>query len=456
MPRLRGLFAACLFTIVAGCGGGGGSAAPAPPPTTLTPDPPTAPTPEPSPFTIPRAVAPAVADGPWADVLVRCLVDPGVDGANGSCTTATLPLLGQETDAPTLDEVMERVLVAEPWMAEQLRSVLQRLPPETLRLFRSVTGVLVGPVRPSFYTTGTGALYLDSLYLARDGVELGDVDTDTPDFRADFGNGLRFEIPFRYVSGDRQVGSGDLAVGTRQGAFLLTSLVLYHELAHAADFFPPDRLAAVDRGTPIAEVRFPGERISDDLRVNLPLRSSVLRGAAGVRFLGDAPTDAERALTPEEIADEFALDGAVDFYAYATPFEDLATTAEAFWARHALGLERDVVVIPRVAAPERCTDLPVIWGMRDRILEPGVLERLRIVLGRVLPEASDALLSSFGDGAFPRLAEPGSNLCEIRFADGTSASLASPDALPLLQGTVVEARRVPVLLRPDGDVRAIH
>jgi hypothetical protein len=381
-------------------------------------------------------------------------VDPGVDGAGPSCTTATLPLIGQELDAPTIEDILDRTLVEAPWMATRLREVLATLPPESLRLFRSVTGVVIGTLRPSFYAPVTGAIYLDSLYFGSSSGQLGDVDAETSDYRAGFGEALQFHIPARYVLAGTVLGSGKLSLGTRKGSDLLAALLLYHEVTHAVDFFPPDRIAAVDRGTPIDEVRFTGERISDELRVNHPLSSRILRDTAAVRYLGEAPTRSELEVTPEEAGYAFSLDGAVDWYAYATQFEDLAMAHEALWAHFALGLERDVIVLPNQIAPDAtCEDVPVAWGQRNRVAAPEVAHRLRRVLHRLVPELALVLKEHLSQMAPPSDVLPGSNACELHFSDG-STSIHGSGTQTVLQGAVAHGR--PAIHVHEGRVLALE
>jgi hypothetical protein len=141
-------------------------------------------------------VQPAVPTAPYAGVLADCAFNAS---RQTSCLLRTLPFLGQDHGLVSVDQIMARVATSKPWMAQRLRDVLQTLPPELLQMTRSTTAILIGSkVRPSFYYSGTGAIYLDPDFLWLTPEERATIDL-TPDARGAFGASLQFRSIWRYV-----------------------------------------------------------------------------------------------------------------------------------------------------------------------------------------------------------------------------------------------------------------
>jgi hypothetical protein len=307
-----------------------------------------------------------------------------------SCTFGELPLLGGTTASPTIDDVMDRVIVSHAWMAPRFRDVLERMPEDLLLLFRGVTAIVISSdVRPSFYWTATGAIYLDPETIWLTPSERATIPT-TPDFRSDFGRDLQFAMPWRYVK-DNAPAFTTVPYGQEQPRPIEAILVniarlLYHELAHANDYFTPERQA----NRPASQLIRNGvanPNVSDDLTALMPLASNEMRALARVRFHGDTATAQQRAYTPADVAGFFAPDRATVFYNYASTREDLAMMFEILMMRIRYGVQMDTAVTNNPTG-ENVTghDFIVEWGQRDRIGEPSIRERVRYVVARLLPE----------------------------------------------------------------------
>jgi hypothetical protein len=109
---------------------------------------------------------------------------------------------------------------------------------------------------------------------------------------------------------------------------------------------------------------------------------------AQVAFAGRAATAAQKAYTPGRVVQEFAGDGASDFYNFSTHAEDVAMLFEELMMAVTLGVDRDVAVTnrPTVAQPTGA-DYIVVWGQRNRVADAQVRERARLVAHRILSEA---------------------------------------------------------------------
>ncbi|MBW3164072.1 hypothetical protein [Ferrimonas balearica] len=333
------------------------------------------------------------SDSPWASALERCVYNPII---TDPCALSDLPLTGTEAGGdPSLDQVLDRVVVSHPWMGEQFEAFLRQQEQngntDFRRLLGAVTAVVISyDVRPSFYWVVTGAIYLDpeDLWMTpwqRDSIN------EAPDYRSGFGSELQFIIPWRYTFENEYASLfyPQWARVERPMSGLEPDLasLLYHELAHANDFFPRSTqpgLSAPTLWDAYLERDAQGI-VSDSLTSSYPLASQEMYSLAGVNFQGDSPTLAERNYTPADVTGFFEPDRASDFYAYSTEREDLAMLFEEAMMQHRFGILRDVAVTStRSAIPE--LDLIVDWGQRGRIGETKLDDRLTLVLNALLPE----------------------------------------------------------------------
>lgn len=354
-------------------------------------------------------VYPYLAAGPHAAALRDCIYTPALSNAT-LCTLGRLPLLGTETrgELPSVAQVMARVLVSNDWMGERFEAFLreQDAHGDFRRLLNATTAIVIGGrVRPAFYWSATGAIYLDADALWQTPAERDSV-SEAPDPRSDYGADLGYRTLWRYVQGNQAVGGrGEvLARALRDGAALIPTLgrLLYHELTHANDFLPPRLHLLLNGGLRVYEAT-PADTASDRLRAQLPFFSQPLVEMGRVRFFGAAATAAQRAYWPEEAAAFFAADRATDDYAYAwptgqtVPREDAAMLAEEALMQLRHGLLRDVAFTPPLTDGVSSADLTVAWGQRGRVGEPAIKPRVALVLGQTMPWLpagfSDALVA---------------------------------------------------------------
>ncbi|MGI2258394.1 PKD domain-containing protein [Shewanella sp. GXUN23E] len=336
-------------------------------------------------------VHPFSSQSPYANALSKCIYNTQVTLAQ--CTVNELPLIGQQTSTPDIDTIMDRVLVSHDWMGDNFKAFLQTKDPrgDFVHLLKSVTAVVISyDIRPSFYWVATGAIYLDpnDLWLTP---AQRDTINEAPDYRTGFGNDLQFLMPWRYVK-NNDYASQYFSPAVRVDRTLddiepdLASL-LYHELAHANDFFPTSIHADISERTLYdAFVRRNQQKqlISDQLTRDYPLRSEEMRALAQVRFMGETASNTQKAYLPADVTGFFSADIASDFYAYSTPQEDAAMLFEEAMMSHRLGIQRDVAV---TNAPDDATAATVIvdWGQRGRIGESSLEDRAALVLEQMIP-----------------------------------------------------------------------
>lgn len=332
----------------------------------------------------------------YKEALNRCVYS---NQLMAPCQIQELPLLGQTLASSPRDKIMDRLLVSHQWMGENFETFLDQMDPNSdfAQLLQSVTAIVISyDVRPSFYWVVTGAIYLDptDLWLL---AEERDVINEAADFRSSFGNQLGFIMPWRYVKDNAYVSYTSprqirVDRSIEQMSPDLSSL-LYHELAHANDFFPSSIYGdiAVNSQTLLEHYNqrnSAGELISDQVSARYPLNSEEMFSLGNVSFRGETATSIQQGYLPSDVTQFFSSDHATDYYAYSTSREDTAMLFEEAMMSHRLGIQRDVGVTDN---PENATadSITVDWGQRGRIGESssGSLIPLRaaFVLNEMLP-----------------------------------------------------------------------
>jgi hypothetical protein len=419
--RWRLLLVFGLVAAIGACGGGGDG----------TPDPEVT-------DGIYEPVTPAVASAPYASALADCAFNESRDD---TCSLERLPFLGQETSSVTIDKLMERVVTSHPWMAQRFREVLQTLPAPVLQMTRSLTAVVIGSkIRPSFYTTGTGAIYLDPEYLWLTQAERATI-SDEEDYRAGFGNALQFVSLWRYVSNNNYAyySYADSYTGTRSvyDIRLPIARLLFHELTHAGDFMPPAALDGLARNQTLKQAidAQRGHRISDELVAGSPLTSDTWKGLADVLYRGTTASSSQKALTPSDVSSAFQPDRASDTYCYSTQYEDIAMMAEEALMAFHFGVERDIAFTNRPANSNASgNDYIVAWGQRGRFREPRVAQAAQFVLQRLLPSVDySAQFARLRAPVAMRSGESWNANLNPYATDAPAAKRADATALPLAE-----------------------
>jgi hypothetical protein len=308
-----------------------------------------------------------------------------------TCTFGQFPLLGMQYTRPTVDNIMDRVIVSHTWMAKRFEQVLLEVPADMLLMFRSVTAIVIdADTIPSFYEPWAAAIFLDGDYFWQTKKERKHI-ADLDDFRSEFGSAMSFADYWRYVKDNDNAtpsfyqtdsnGNRSLKHVVEQSASLL-----FHELAHAADAFRPESLS----GLRSWEIPFEDKQISvsTELSLSRPLQAYELYGIADVLYFGRAPSPAQARMTGAQVGSLFERDGASDLYAYYSQWEDTAMMFEETMMALHYGFSRDIAFtsVPSSFEGGSCADYRVEWGVRGRIAASTVLPRAQDVVTKLLPE----------------------------------------------------------------------
>tara|TARA_R110002153_G_scaffold43562_7_gene123255 strand:- start:3118 stop:5043 length:1926 start_codon:yes stop_codon:yes gene_type:complete len=340
-------------------------------------------------------VRPYISDGQYADVLVGCVYNNQI---SSSCTFETLPLIGSQTPSPSIDDILARLVVSHPWMGDRFKEFLQEsATSEDMRqLLKATTAIVIAyDVRPSFYWSATGAIYLDAANFWRSPQER-DTLNDQADYRSNFGNELQFIIPWRYVKNNQYyIRNSDFPAESRlskpfSALEANASWLMYHELGHANDFFPYSSWASLSNNDSPLSYANNHDASSSQFSQAYPLDSIEMVQLADVSFSGITATESQKALVAQDVVGFFSPDKAPDYYCYSTIREDFATLFGHFMMAYRLSVSADVAIISSVDNDE----LKVTWGQRDRVNSTQIQPRVKAVVESIFPQLNVAQIQT--------------------------------------------------------------
>ncbi len=380
------------------------------------------------------ALRPYRSNSPYADAIAGCV---SASDAFKLCNLNTLPLLGMETDDPSLEQILQRTVISHDWMGVRFEQLMQRMPADVYRMMRGVTAVVISSnVRPAYYFPPTGAIHLDPAFLWLTNAEKATISKDE-DFRLEFAQNLNFEFVGLYMNGGNLAHDFYSLDDERQRSLADAELefasLMFHELAHANDFAPPARMSTLDGADTVLDVFYKNEAWSatTQLEASLPLRSELLHQLAAIRWGGAEPTPMQRSVSGRQAGIAFEGEAATSFYAYYTGYEDTAMLAEAALMNYHYGADLVAAFVNRVPDPDlaACNDYVVGWGQRNRLDRAEVAARVELVLQTTLG-VLDA--SPYTSRSAPiRDLQTGVGLCTSLFSGGVQgAGAAAPTRLP--------------------------
>ncbi|WP_298773514.1 hypothetical protein [uncultured Shewanella sp.] len=331
------------------------------------------------------------ASSPFATALEQCVYS---NTLTEPCLLSNLPLISQQSSHNAMKAaIRDRLVVSHQWMGDNFMQFLEQMDPQGdfLTLLQSVTAIVISSdIRPSFYWALTGAIYLDpdNLWLT---ASERDTISEEPDYRSQFGESLNFLIPWRYIK-DNNYASEYFSIANR-GARSLDSLtpelasLLYHELAHANDYFPVELHSQLQGPRLIDDFEWISNTdllISTKLNQQNPLTSEPLLNLANVSFRGEDATSTQQAYTPDDVSGFFSQDHANAYYAYSSQQEDMAMLFEEAMMSYRFGIQRDIAVTDK-PANATANNITLSWGQRGRIGEDKVFERFALIGTSILP-----------------------------------------------------------------------
>ena len=333
---------------------------------------------------------------PYSQNIVNCVYS---NQLSSSCTLNALPLIAQQNLNPSIDDIMSRVVVSHQWMGDRFKDflLLNDDNNDFKNLLRATTAIVISyDIRPSFYWAATGAIYIDpnNLWLSPDE---RDTINQAPDYRGSFGNELQFTMPWRYIKDNDYATvypteNQRISRNQNESLYRLASL-MYHELAHANDFFPKTEWFIHDQNLRVLDAALNTNFESDDLAIAYPLNGVEMYGLAQVSFSGETATNLQKSYLPSDIKGFFSTEAANHYYNYSSPREDYAMLFEELMMQLRYDVFRDTAVTNLPSAEDVSSrDYIVSWGQRGRIGETHIKTRVEFVTTRILPEFNSSTL----------------------------------------------------------------
>ncbi len=336
-----------------------------------------------------------------SQTIANCTI---LSSTDSPCDLNTLPFIAAESTTPSKAQIMSRLIVSHAWMAENFSAMLDNMPPDMYNLFASVTAIVIhDEIRPAFFWSDTGAIYIDPYYLWTTEAQYNTISLD-PDYRSDFGDELNFISLTRYTKN----GAYAFATGNDRSetqTLYALSAVLFHELAHARDAFPVSVIVApLGSSTPAnIETAHHNQRISVTLEQDLPLQDATMFDLADVMYQGSNPSAYLISLSASDVGAFLEADVANDDYAYSSIYEDTAMLFEEVMMKIHYDIDREMVyATPLNDDQSSCDDFSFDWTYINRYADVGVIPRVTYVVDGLLPGHTHTVFlnNPVADGVF--------------------------------------------------------
>ncbi len=327
-------------------------------------------------------VYPYNANSPYATQLIKCIYS---NTTSDYCNLAELSFLGTDDSTPSVNAIMDRVLVSHDWMGERFKAFLEQVDVsnDIKNLLGATRSIVISyDIRPSFFWAGTGAIYINAAYFWVTPEERDTLDA-TPDFRSDFDKDLQIRDPWR-ITKDNDYAYYTPAIESRltrttEENKISVLRVFYHELAHANDYFPPRAWSAANGSDYPWTYSDSNQPDSTGLDIAFPLASQEMYDLGDVMFQGETATQTQMNYTPAQVSEFFFPDNATNTYNYSTIREDFAMLAEEYLMSYRYGVLYDQGITG--LAP----DYIISTAERGRVGHDRIKPRAEYVISRMLP-----------------------------------------------------------------------
>ena len=379
-------------------------------------------------------IYPYIPNSTYSNQLKKCV---NISSPNASCSLSTLPLIGMEFDQPSIEQIMQRVVVSHDWMGQRFQEYLNVAPTEILTLLKATSAIVIAEnIRPAYFLDYSGAIYLDPSFFWLTNSEKANVSKDS-DYRASFGQHLSFQRYTRNLIDSKSAYAtfslNDDTERTLEDIIISTSRLLLHELAHANDCVKTQNMVNISEQQTYYNYTESQKNNKlctyQELTDDSPLSSGVWKSLGKLLFRGYEPTADQLTMSPFTASEAFAADNAADFYSYSPTNdgnyrEDTAIVFEVLMLKKLFNVDRDVIIYPSTTLLS--CDIEITWGERGRLATPSIYERSEFVTELMLPDMD---LSTFHETLPVAFEFPdSSSICTKDFGQ-TSLNAASASSL---------------------------
>lgn len=327
----------------------------------------------------------------------QTLIEPQVDPAScidysDYCSVEELPFIALSYPQTEIEDIISRVVVSHDWMGKRFEELLPQLPEEIITLLGSVTAIVISDnIRPSFYRTGSAAIYLDPANLWLSNEEKNTIDKNV-DYRSGFGEQLSYRFLHRFIKDNNYAYTYYSLNGTQERTLediiVPMASLLFHELAHANDFMSQSLFPSLilTNSTSNEIDRLENKSLNIKLQSNYPLTQQPLFDHATILYRGETASSEQQADSADYLGGLMQTEGSNHLYGYLHSAEDVAMLFQAVMLKKSFNIDMDsAFVIKPEGEYLTCSDYIVAWGERNRISEPQTRPRALFVAQQLLP-----------------------------------------------------------------------
>ena len=261
-------------------------------------------------------------DSIYSQKLLNCSFP---DTEEKSCIVKDLPLLGMNAQKISVNDILNRTLVTHQFLGEKFKQVLLKIPPDTLALFGAVNGIVISSeVTTNAYWARSGFIYLSARLFCRSKDECQTLSKENDSQK----------LPVKFVNDyvHNQKSIWDESIQDDQILLYKVAATLFHELAHANDYFEPSYVRSNDFAIEKSydELTFERMTVRQMVSLRIPARpkSTRLENLANIIYKNKEMTADDLSLSPQSIADEFLAENTNDLYSHINHEEDMARLVE--------------------------------------------------------------------------------------------------------------------------------
>lgn len=311
--------------------------------------------------------------------------------ASDLCSLEELPFIAQLSDDWGIEEIGQRVVVTKDWMGQRFLELLKELKDDKdlMKMFGAVTGIVISSkLSSSFYYSGNGFIYLEPDYLYLNKEELKSIQGPL-DPRSGRASKLSFRKTWFYFKNNKMITNNTYDKEIKKYSLLR---LLYHELAHANDFFPFYSLSDVNIDEKnLLNFSYNYKFIDSSHKTSSfeKLDSILLKRVENYINSGDVEYQIfVESLSVEDIASSFKDGSASDTYNYYNRYENFAMKLEELLMLKNHSIYRYIMFSDVEKNIDKSfSEFTFYWSQRGRILKDDILEDSLNLYQSIFPDA---------------------------------------------------------------------
>jgi hypothetical protein len=296
-----------------------------------------------------------------------------------NCDDRELNFLAQDNAGQiSISDIKKRIVTQETWLADNFIYLLENIEnnDDLMAMFGSVKLiVLSNRISSAFYAFDTASIYLPSNFL-----QLSISDTKKSEQQGDDRSARAKDFSFfdLHILKQNQYYLSPRSYNLKDNKYLLAS-VLYHELAHAADYFSFEELKLLPiQGKINSDLEeLVGGPIDSEIKSNFDnlLKSELLKSFAHFKQYGEGLSFSVDNIDALVARDEIKSDCSLDFYSYTNQREYFAQMIRTFLLKKNHNIDTYLVIIEeKEYNKDNYLSSKVFWGEKNRMSDDCIFD----------------------------------------------------------------------------------